>query len=70
MGFGGAFLVHDKEDISTLYLMRHGIPLCPINKERAERTFEGSPDEVRTKAQEWEDKIVASAHLIFGHIKE
>jgi hypothetical protein len=70
MGFGGAFLAYHKGEGSVLYLMRHGIPLCPINKERAERTFEGSPDEVRAKAQEWEDKIVASAHLIFGHIKE
>ena len=70
MGFGGAFLVYDKDEESILYLMKHGIPLCPINKERAERTFEGTPDEVRAKAQEWEDKIVSHAHLMFGHIKD
>ena len=64
-GFGGKFFVYDKDEGSILYLMRHGIPPCPVNKERAVRTFEGTPDEVRAKAQEWEDKIVSYAHLLF-----
>lgn len=65
VGFAGVFVVFHKPDGSIAYFFRHGIPLCPINKDRASlRTECASPKLAREQAQEWEDNVVLNANEI------
>lgn len=67
-GFGGTYLINnDEEDVSRLYLMAHGVSLCPINKERAALYYECANSEAaQEKAQFWEDRIQKNALAILS----
>lgn len=71
-GFSGTYVINNKGETSTLYLMKHNQPLCPINKERAE--FSGDYAELtaaQEKAQELEDRIQqAMLEMLEGRIQE
>lgn len=68
-GFCGTYISFRTNGTTRLYLMRHGITLCPINKERAEAYYEFASEEgAKEMAQELEDKISSNALRLIGKL--
>jgi hypothetical protein len=71
-GFSGIYVINKKEEEKhALYLFKRGVPLCPVNKERAEAYYEfGSEVEAQEGAQLLEDKISRNALLLLRKMKD
>ena len=71
-GFSGTYVISKKEEEKyALYLFKHGISLCPVNKERSEAYYElRSEVEAQERAQLLEEKISNNALLLLRKMKD